>query len=173
MTLRLLYLIVIGVFGWLALLGRGQASKDIETMVLRHEVAVLRRQVTRPWPDWTDRAVLGPADPAAASSAPLSRARHARDGTGLAPLPCCAFVDLSQPARTPCGQPGDAGPGCCGWRERTRPGDSLRRLQCVNGRPSFTGRLVAATMMKSTSSLLIRRDCLPPAESPVQPGPWR
>ncbi len=58
MVLRLLYLIVTQVFGWLALLGRGQASKNAEIMVLRHEVSVLRRQVTRPKPDWADRAVL-------------------------------------------------------------------------------------------------------------------
>ena len=50
MSLRLLYLITIRVFGWLLLLGRSQASKNAEIMVLRHEVTVLRRQVARPKP---------------------------------------------------------------------------------------------------------------------------
>jgi putative transposase len=57
-SLRLLYLFMIQVFGWLVLLGRSEASKDAEIMILRHEVALLRRQVTRPKPDWADRAVL-------------------------------------------------------------------------------------------------------------------
>jgi putative transposase len=50
-SLRLLYLVTIGVFGWLVLLGRSQASKDAEIMMLRHEVGVLRRRVARPKPD--------------------------------------------------------------------------------------------------------------------------
>jgi hypothetical protein len=48
MALQLLYLIVLRVFGWIALLSRSQASKDVEILVLRHQLSVLRRQVTTP-----------------------------------------------------------------------------------------------------------------------------
>jgi putative transposase len=58
MTLRLLYLLFCQVPRWLALLARGSATKDAELLMLRHEVAVLRRQVTQPRVDWADRALL-------------------------------------------------------------------------------------------------------------------
>jgi hypothetical protein len=46
--LRLLYLISVTVLSWLRLLARNTAAKDIEILILRHEVTVLRRQLSKP-----------------------------------------------------------------------------------------------------------------------------
>jgi putative transposase len=55
---RLLYLIFIRLLGFLTLLSRASSSTDVEILVLRHEVAVLRRTNPRPRLDWVDRAVF-------------------------------------------------------------------------------------------------------------------
>ena len=57
-SLRLLYLIFSRLLSWLTLLGRASSSKDIELLVLRHEVAVLRRTNPKPRLDWADRALF-------------------------------------------------------------------------------------------------------------------
>ena len=57
-SLRLLYLIFSQLLSWLTLLPRASSYKDIELLVLRHEIAVLRRTNPTPRLDWADRALL-------------------------------------------------------------------------------------------------------------------
>ena len=58
MSLRVLYLIFCQELGLVVLMGRTSSAKDVELLVLRHEVAVLRRANPRPRMDWADRAVF-------------------------------------------------------------------------------------------------------------------
>jgi hypothetical protein len=122
-SLRLLYLITVRVFAWLMLLGHSQASKDAEIMILRHEIAVLRRQVARPAPNWADRAIL--AALARRLPAVLRARRLVTPGTLLAwhrRLITRKWTYLNRPA--------DRAPArtsttwCCDWRGRTPLGDT-------------------------------------------------
>jgi putative transposase len=57
-ALGLVYLLLVRVLSWLALLARSDTAKDVEILTLRHEVAVLRRTNPRPALTWCDRALL-------------------------------------------------------------------------------------------------------------------
>jgi putative transposase len=57
-SLRFAYLAMLRMFGLLALLARSDRAKDAEILILRHQVAVLQRQVKKPALSWADRAVL-------------------------------------------------------------------------------------------------------------------
>ena len=58
MALRLIYLISCQVVRWLLVAGRSSAAKEVEILVLRHQVAVLRRQAGRSRLSRADRALL-------------------------------------------------------------------------------------------------------------------
>src|ERR1700750_2623206 len=112
---------MIRVFGWLVLLGRSQASKDAEILVLRQEVMVLRRQVARPQPDWAHRAAVAALAgllPTALRGSRLVRRGRCWPGTaGWSPVN----------GRTRDGRDGRrrarrSATWCCGWQGRSRPG---------------------------------------------------
>jgi putative transposase len=57
-SMRFAYMVVLRVFGWLALLARSNRAKDAEILTLQHQVALLQRQVKTPRLSWAERAVL-------------------------------------------------------------------------------------------------------------------
>jgi putative transposase len=101
------YLLATRVFAWLVLLARSSAAKDVDILILRHEVAVLRRQITTPRPSWPDRAVLAafagccPASCGAIGSSP--------------PAPCWPGTSVSSGAsgHNPCPQDARPSPTTC------------------------------------------------------------
>jgi putative transposase len=58
MALTLAYLIFRQLLAWLTLMIRNDTAKTAEILLLRHENAMLRRQIKRPRRSWADRALI-------------------------------------------------------------------------------------------------------------------
>ena len=96
--LRFAYLVRLRMFGWLALLARSDRAKDAKILILRHQVAVLQRQVKTPMLSWADRAILS----ALARQLPSGHLRQMRliisaDRAALARRPGLSALGLPAP----------------------------------------------------------------------------
>jgi putative transposase len=58
LALQLIYQIFAKLLGLLVLRARSNAAKEIEILVLRHQLAVLRRRTRQPRLSWADRALI-------------------------------------------------------------------------------------------------------------------
>jgi putative transposase len=152
------------VLSWLALLARADAAKDVELLMLRHEVAVLRRNNPRPTTTWLDRAVLS-----ALSSllpAPLRQLRLVSPRTLLRWHAQLVTRRWTHPRRRP-GRPPTAPPirALVVRMARENPTRGYRRIP---GEPVGLGHPLAA----STVWTILKAAGLDPA--PRRSGPtWR
>jgi putative transposase len=55
---KLIYQMFAKLLSWLVLCARSDAAKEIEILVLRHQLVVLQRRTPRPRLRWTDRAII-------------------------------------------------------------------------------------------------------------------
>ena len=164
MPIRLLYLMFARICSWLVLLSRSAASKDAELLVLRHEVAVLRRARPRPRLDWADRAVL--AALIRVLPARLRMHRLVTPGTVLRWHRRLIARKWTYPHRT--GRP-PVGPEIAALIERLATENRSWGYQRIQGELLKLGHRVSA----STIRRVLRRLRIPPAPKRQTDATWR
>jgi len=158
-SLRLSYLIFQQVLGLILMLGRSSSTKDVELLVLRHEVAVLRRTNPRPRLDWADRAVFA----ALIRRLPTRLRAHrlVTPGTILRwhrrlVRRRWTYPNRPDPAARP--SPIPSRRWSCGWRRRTRAGDTAEcRVSCSKSATGSAPRQSGGSS-SATGSHRLRRD---------------
>src|SRR6187397_1682473 len=84
-ALRLIYQMFSKLLGWIVLRTRSDTTKEIEILVLRHQLAVLQRHAPRPRFSWADRALLSSLTRLLPIRRRRRAPRHASDHPALAP----------------------------------------------------------------------------------------
>ena len=125
---------------WLALLARADAAKNIEILVLRHEVAVLRRRNPRPTLSWADRALLSALSRLLPAN--LRRLRLVSPRTLLRWHAQLVARRWTYPRRHPADHPprNRSGRWCCGW-----PGKPTWGYRRIHGELVGLGHQIAAS----------------------------
>ena len=180
MAFSFLYLAFRALLGALVRSRRGLDVKDIELLVLRHELEVLRRQVARPKLRAADRALLAAAACQLPRSSRGARSGHPAHAVAVASRARAPKVAAAaRPARTPAHPDRHAGPGAAaGTREsalgpsanqrrarQTRlPGIAHHRSVGCSPAPDW-GRLHGGQVRAGASSCARRRRASSPATS--------
>ena len=152
-ALKLIYQMFAKVLSWMVLRTRSDVAKEIEILVLRHQLAVLQRRRPRPRINWTDRAVVaalarllpaprrrgllvtGAKPGARAAVVAVELVEHAREGVGVGRAGG-ERDQLEAVGETQCfGKCGERGGEHVVWWRRSRPGSRIGRPRPRRGAP--------------------------------------
>jgi hypothetical protein len=164
MFFSFLYLAVRALFGLLVRSRRGPDLKEVELLVLRHELEILRRQAGRPRLRRADRALLGCRRLPSAEVFSVVASGNAADAPALAPSTCAAEVAAARcQARSAEAFAGDPGPCVAARSGEIRAGG-------IAGLAANWSSLASRRHRRASVACSPGRACFPPRDARGQPG---